>query len=310
MVSGGGRCGWCISYAAPRQRDLEAASAFFAAELARPHMSVAPDRIPKMRPIWKGAVSFGLVTIPVGLYTATEDKRPKFRRLRASDHSLVKNKLVAEADGKDVAWDEIVSGYEFEKGRYVVFSAEDKAAATPSGGAKLVDVIQFVDQSEIDPIYYKSAYYLAPESTGVKAYEILRKALIEKGRVGICKLAIRDREHLATLRADDNVLILETMRWPDEIRAATFEELETELEIRDEELKMAELIIDNLTSVFDPEAWTDQSREAIQELAQKKIDGEEIVAPEVAEPTKVVDLLDALKASVEATKSKRTKKAS
>ena len=257
-----------------------------------------------MRPIWKGAVSFGLVTIPVGLYTATDNKRPKFRRLRGSDHSLVKNKLVAEADGEEVAWEDIVSGYEFEKGRYVVFTPDERAAATPSGGAKLVDVVQFVDQAEIDPIYYKAAYYLAPESTGVKAYEILRSALVEKGRVGICKLTIRDREHLATLRADDNVLILETMRWPDEIREATFEELEGELDVRDEEVKMAEMIIDNLTSEFEPGDWVDRNREVIEEMAQKKIDGEEIVAPEVTEPTKVVDLLDALKASVEATKGK------
>ena len=169
-----------------------------------------------------------------------------------------------------MAWDELVSGSEFEQGRYVVFTPEERAAATSGGGAKLVDVVQFVDQTEIDPIYYKSAYYLAPESTGVKAYEILRMALVEKGRVGICKVAIRDREHLATLRADDQVLILETMRWPDEIREASFEELETDLEVRYEEVKMAEMIIDNLTSEFDPAAWTDHSREAIQELAQKR----------------------------------------
>ena len=261
-----------------------------------------------MRPIWKGAVSFGLVTIPVGLYSATDDKRPKFRRLRATDHSLVKNKLVAEADGEEVAWEEIVSGYEFEKGRYVVFTPEERSAAVTKGGAKLVDVVQFVDQAEIDPVYYKSAYYLAPESTGVKAYEILRTALLEKKRVGICKVAIRDREHLATLRADGQVLILETMRWPDEIREAAFEELESELEIRDEELQMAEMIIDNLTSAFDPSAWVDESRTIIHDLAQKKIDGEEIVAPDVVEPTKVIDLLDALKASVEATKGKAAQK--
>lgn len=248
-------------------------------------------------------MSFGLVTIPVGLYTATDDKRPKFRRLRGSDHSLVKNKLVAEADGSDVQWDELVSGYEFEKGRYVVFTPEERASANSQGGAKLVDVVQFVDQSEIDPVYYKSAYYLAPESTGVKAYEILRAALVEKDRVGICKVAIRDREHLATLRAADNVLILETMRWPDEIREAAFEELDEDLDVREEEVQMAEMIIDNLTGEFDPDAWVDESRQLIHDMAQKKIDGEEIVAPDVAEPTKVVDLLDALKASVEATKA-------
>ena len=156
------------------------------------------------------------------------------------------------------------------KGRYVVFTPEERSAAVTKGGAKLVDVVQFVDQAEIDPVYYKSAYYLAPESTGVKAYEILRTALLEKKRVGICKVAIRDREHLATLRADGQVLILETMRWPDEIREAAFEELESELEIRDEELQMAEMIIDNLTSAFDPSAWVDESRTIIHDLARRK----------------------------------------
>ena len=186
---------------------------------------------------------------------------------------------------------------------------EERAAATSGGGAKLVDVVQFVDQDEIDPIYYKSAYYLAPESTGVKAYEILRAALVEKNRIGICKVAIRDREHLATLRADDQVLILETMRWPDEIRESFHSRSSKPTSrCRDEEIKMAEMIIDNLTSEFDPSAWKDASRETIQELAQKKIDGEEIVAPDVVEPTKVVDLLEALKASVEATKARATEK--
>jgi DNA end-binding protein Ku len=139
----------------------------------------------------------------------------------------------------------------------------------------------------------------------VKAYRILLQALKDKDRVGLAKVAIRDKEHLASLRANGDVLVLETMFWPDEIRMPDFEDLGEDIEVREEEVKMAEMIIDNLTAEFDPASWIDASREAIEELARKKIEGEEIVAPEAPEPTKVVDLLDALKASVEATKSKR-----
>jgi DNA end-binding protein Ku len=258
-----------------------------------------------MRSIWKGAISFGLVTIPVGLYSATESRTPKFKMLRETDGSPIKYKRVAEADGEEVTWDEIVKGYEVEKGKYVIFTDEDLDAATARGGSKLVDVIQFVDASEIDPIYYNKSYYLGPEKTGVKAYQILLDALKNGRRVGICKVALRDKEYLSTLRAMDGVLVLETMFWPDEIRTAEFEELAETPEIRDEELQMAKMIIDNLTTEFDPSVWTDSSREAIQELARKKVEGEEIVAPDMPEPTKVVDLLEALKASVEATKAKR-----
>lgn len=196
-------------------------------------------------------------------------------------------------------------GYEVEKGRYVVFTDDELEAATARGGSKIVDVVQFVETKEIDPIFYRSSYYLVPEKTGLKAYRILLQALREKDRVGIAKFALREKEYLATLRADENVLILETMFWPDEIRAPAFEELETEIEVRKEEVKMAEMIIDNLTSPFDADAYQDPTRGAIEELARKKIEGEEIVSPETPEPTKVLDLLEALKASVEATKERR-----
>lgn len=258
-----------------------------------------------MRSIWKGAISFGLVTIPVGLYSATENRTPKFKQLRESDNSAIKYKRVAETDGEEVEWGEIVKGYEFEKGRYVVFTDEELEIATAKGGNKLVDVVQFVDESEIDPIYYKSSYFLAPEKTGIKAYRILLDALSDGEKVGLCKVALREKEYLATLRAMGDVLVMETMFWPDEIRQAEFEILDEEVEIRKEEVKMAAMIIENMTAEFDPTEWVDQSREAIQELAQKKIDGEEIVAPDAPEPTKVVDLLEALKASVEATKERR-----
>lgn len=257
-----------------------------------------------MRSIWKGAVSFGLVTIPVALFSATEDRTPKFKMLRKDDGSPIKYKRVAEADGQEVVWDDIVKGFEIEKGTYVTFTDDELSAATQKGGTKLVDVVQFVEESEIDPVYYKSSYYLAPEKTGVKAYKLLLEALEDSHRVGIAKVALRDKEHLATLRRKDGVLVLETMHWPDEIRKPEFEELDQDVEVRAEEVKMAEMLIENLTRPFDEAEFVDTTRERIQELAQQKLEGKEIVVPSGEEPSKVVDLLDALKASVEATRSK------
>ena len=217
------------------------------------------------RAIWKGAINFGLVTIPVGLYTATDNKTPKFKQLRKTDHSPIRYKRVAEADGKEVEWDDIVKGYEFEKDRFVVFT-DDELDSTHQDGNKLVDVVQFVDESEIDPMFYKSAYYLAPEKTGIKAYKILEQALDDKGRVAIAKVSIREKQQLATLRAKDGVIVMETMYWPDELREAEFEELGAEVEIRPEEVKMAASLIDNLTRPFEAEDYVDSTREAIEDL--------------------------------------------
>ena len=255
-----------------------------------------------MRSIWSGAVSFGLVTIPVRLYPAAASRRPRFRQLRREDNSPIRYRKVAEADGAEVPRTEIVRGYEFDKGRYVVFTDEEIEAAGYQGGPRIVDVVEFVDAAEIDPIYYRSSYYLEPDSTGEKAYTILRQALAEKNRIGIAKVAIRARVHLAALRARDDVLVLETMYWPDEVRSADFENLDGDSDVRANEVAMAEMLIENLTNTFNPARWTDPTRERIEELARQKIEGEEIVAPETAEPTRVIDLLEALKASVEATK--------
>lgn len=258
--------------------------------------------ISRMRPIWSGAVSFGLVTIPVRLYRATTSRRPRFRQLRRADHSRIRYRKVAEADGQEVPSEDIVRGFEVDKGRYVVFTDEEIEGAGYQGGPRIVDVIEFVDAVEIDPIYYRTSYYVEPESTGQKAYTILRQALAEKNRIGIAKVAIRARVHLAALRALDDVLVLETMYWPDEVRQVGFETLNGELDVRENEVAMAEMLIENLTGEFDPAAWKDATRERIEELARRKIEGEEIVVPHTPEPTRVVDLLEALKASVEATR--------
>jgi DNA end-binding protein Ku len=244
------------------------------------------------------------VTIPVGLYSATEDKRPKFKQLRGSDHSPIRYRRVAETDGKEVEFGDIVKGYEIDKGRYVVFTPEELAGIAGRGSGGVVNVMSFVDEASIDPIYYRSSYYLAPEQTGIKAYQILVSALEDKGMVGIARAAIREREYLATLRADEGVLVLETMYWPDEIREPQFETLEEQVEVSAEEVGMAAMIIDNLAGTFDPSAYNDESREAVQAAAQRKVDGHEIVAPDSPQPTGVVDLMEALRASVEATKAK------
>lgn len=258
-----------------------------------------------MRSLWRGAISFGLVTIPVGMYAATEDKTPRFKQLRRDDGSPIRYRRVAEADGKEVPWDDIAKGYEVEKGQYVIFTDDELDTAMSAKGSKLVDVVQFVDAAEIDPILYKSSYYLAPEKTGVKAYRILGSVLEGSDKVALCKVVIRTREQMAVLRVVDEVLVLETMHWPDEIRQPEFEVLETDVEVRPEEVAVAEMLVENLTKPFDADEWQDASRERVEELARMKVEGEEIVAASAPEPTKVVDLLEALKASVEATKAAR-----
>ncbi len=254
-----------------------------------------------MRSIWKGAVSFGLVTIPISVFSATEDRSPRFRQLRKGDHSPVRYKRVAEVDGQEVGWEDIERGYEVENGAYVVFTDEELAAATPEGG-RLIDVVQFVDAAEIDPIFYKSSYYLGPEKTGVKAYRILLEALASKERVGIASVTFRDKRHLAVIRPREDVLVLETMHWPDEVRTPDLEQIGTPVDVRPDELQMAEMLVENLTKPFDAAAFTDTTRLKIEELARRKLEGEEIIAPSGPEPAKVVDLLEALKASVDATK--------
>jgi DNA end-binding protein Ku len=193
------------------------------------------------------------------MYTATDNKTPKFKQLRKTDHSPIRYKRVAEADGEEVQWDEIVKGYEFEKDRFVVFTDEELSAANPEGD-KLVDVIQFVDEDEIDPMMYQKSYYLAPEKTGIKAYRILKEALDNKGRVGIAKVSIREKQQLATIRVKDDVIVMETMFWPDEIRDAEFDELGANVEVRPEEVEMAASIIDNLTRPFDGEQYVDKAQ--------------------------------------------------
>jgi len=260
-----------------------------------------------MRPLWKGAVSFGLISIPVRLYPAVQEKGLKFHLLHAEDGGRIRYQRVCSLCGEEVTWDDIVKGYEFEKDRYVQFTDEELAAVEVDS-IRAIDVVTFVPLEQIDPIYFNKTYYVAPEPTGLKAYRLLAEALEAEGQVGVAKLALRDKEHLATVRVSDNLLVLETMHWPDEIREPAFEELDKRIEVRDTEVKMARQLIQQLSDDFKPEAFRDEYRERLEQLAEQKIAGQEITvapAPE-EEPATVVDLMEALKASVDEAKKKRS----
>jgi DNA end-binding protein Ku len=258
-----------------------------------------------MRTMWKGAISFGLVSIPVRVFPATEEKSVRFNQLHAKDHGRIKYQRTCAKCGEEVPYQDIVRGYEYEKDRYVVLE-EEELDSVPVQSSRLIDIDQFVDISEIDPIYFQKSYYLVPEEAGVKAYALLREALTENSMVGVAKVAFREKEHLASIRVHENIIVLETMYWPDEIRKAAFEELDKDVKIRPQEVQMARSLIENLTAEWDPDKYTDEYRQALLELIEKKVAGEEIeyVAPPEEAP-KVVDLMDALRASVEATKKEK-----
>ncbi len=253
------------------------------------------------RAMWKGAISFGLVTIPVSVYPATEEKTLRFNQLHDDDGGRIRMKRVCSIDGEEVGYEHIVKGYEYEKDRYVILSDED-FEAIPVESSRAIDIQQFVELEEIDPMQYKKSYYLVPEETGAKAYALLREALNRSGKVGIAKVSFRDKEHLAALRFRDEAFVLETMYWPDEIREADFGGVDVSAKARPNELEMAQTLIDNLTADWDPTEFKDDYREALLRTVEAKINGEEIEVVE-AEPTaKVVDLMEALKASVAAAK--------
>lgn len=252
------------------------------------------------RAIWKGAISFGLVTIPIRVHTAVEEKSFKFNQLHSKDQGRIKYKRTCSVDGEEVPFDEIVRGYEYEKDHYVVLTDEDIDRGLSN--VRTIDILKFVDSNEIDPIYWQRSYYLAPDGTpGLKAYKLLSKALKDDDRVAVAKVAFRDKEHLATLRVRDGVFVLETMYWPDEIRDSEFEELDEDVKIAPQELQMAKSLIDNMTGEFDPDEFKDEYREKLEALVAKKVEGEEIAVVEETGTAKVLDLIEALKASVEAT---------
>jgi DNA end-binding protein Ku len=241
----------------------------------------------------------------VSVYPATEEKTLRFNQLHDEDGGRIRMKRVCSIDGEEVGYEHIVKGYEYEKDRYVILTDND-FDAIPVESSRAIDIVQFVDLDEIDPMLYKKSYYLVPEETGAKAYALLREALNTAGKVGVAKVSFRDKEHLAALRFRDDAFVLETMFWPDEIRQADFGGIDVTAKVRSNELEMAQTLIENLTADWDPTEFTDEYRESLLRVVEAKINGEEIEVVEAEPAAKVVDLMEALKASVAAAK-KQTK---
>ncbi len=260
-----------------------------------------------MRNLWKGAISFGLVHVPVKLYSATERKDIKFNYLHEECKTPVRYEKVCPTCDREISVDEIVKGYEYEKGKYVILKDED-FENIPLETTKSVEIINFVDLKEIDPVYFDKSYYLAPGDGGQKAYELLKKAMEDSKKVALAKVVIRSKESLAALRVHQNVIVMETMFYPDEIRGTQLmPEINYKVQINENEIKMATSLIESLTEPFNPERYHNEYRQALTDLIEAKITGEEIeVAPRV-EPGKVVDLMDALKASIELAKKEKDK---
>jgi DNA end-binding protein Ku len=263
-----------------------------------------------MRAIWKGAVSFGLVSIAVKLYSATEEKDIRFHQVHRTDGGRIKYQRTCSIDGEVVSYDDIAKGYDIGGGEMVILTDED-FADLPLTTSRAIDVLEFVPADQIDPILFAKAYYLEPEGQAAKPYVLLRDALQDADRVAIVKIALRQREQLATLRVHEGVLVLNTMLWPDEVRRPEFGFLDEDIETRPAELAMASSLIDSMAGSFKPDEFTDNYRAALQEVIDAKVEGREIVQPEEAEeaPAAAIDLMAALKASVERAKKARGEEA-
>ena len=262
-----------------------------------------------MQTVWKGTISFGLVSIPVKLVSATQEKDISFRQVRLSDGSRVRYRRVAESDGEEVAYADIAKGYELPDGGMVVLT-DDDMASLPVASSKAVDVLQFVDAGEIDPAAYSRAYYAMPTGDA-KPYVLLRDALASSGRVAVVKMAMRSRERLAILRPAGDALVVQTMLWPDEVRSPELPAEVADVEPRQQEMAMAASFIDAMSGDWAPQDYTDEYREAIEELVASKVEGREIVMPPAADgdEAEVVDLMDALRQSVDAANKRREKSA-
>jgi DNA end-binding protein Ku len=264
------------------------------------------------RAIWSGAISFGLVNVPVKLYSATSPKTVRFHQLSGKTGARIRQKRVDPTTDEEVAYEDIVKGYELSPDRYVRIEPEE-LDALDAKATKTVDVEEFVDQSEIDPIYYDHSYYLAPTAGGAKAYRLLLDAMRESGKVGIGRVVLRSKQQLCALRPTGEVLTLTTMLWGDEILPPDrMDELEsvTEAEASPRELQMAEQLIDSLSGSFEPDKFHDEYRERVLDLIERKAAGEEIaVQPQAEEPTPAPDLMAALEASLAAVQPGDGKKA-
>jgi DNA end-binding protein Ku len=252
-----------------------------------------------MRPIWKGAISFGMVTIPVKLYTATESKDIRFRMLCPKHEAPIEEKRFCTEGGEELAYQELVRGFEISKGDFVILDPGEIDEAKPESSTT-IDIGDFVEATEIDPVYFEKSYFLEPTDVGAKPFSLLKRALEETERVALARVTIRTRERLATLRAYDDTLMLETMFWPDEIRSTGALDLPegNETKVRAKELQMARSLVESLADRFRPESYSDAYRTALEELIEQKMRGEKRNARRRKPEPKVIDLMEALQASV------------
>jgi DNA end-binding protein Ku len=261
------------------------------------------------RAIWSGAISFGLVSIPVKLYAATTSQTVRFHQIDADTGARVRQQRVSEADGSVVPYDRIVKGYELASGQHVVITDDELSSLDPQA-SRTIDLLEFVDQASIDPLYYESAYYLGPDPATVKPYALLLEAMGGADKVGIARFVMRGREHLCALRPDDGALVLSTMRYADEVRStndiAELDDLAA-ITLSDGELAMAGQLIASLDAEFDPERYHDTYRQKVLEMIEAKQRGDDalVTPPEPAETSTVVDLMAALEASVAEAKAAR-----
>jgi len=261
-----------------------------------------------VRAIWKGAVSFGLVNVPVRLFAATQEHDIRFHQVHREDGGRIRMKRTCSIDGEEVPYDQIAKGYESPDGRLVVLTDEDFADLPLTTGRE-IEVVEFVPVEQVDPILYGRTYYLEPEARAAKPYVLLREALEATQRLAVVKVAMRQRESLAVLRVRDRVIVLQTLLWPDEVRAAEFDILDNDVELRPQELVMAQSLIESLATDFDPDAFEDEYAKALSDLVDAKLEGAPLAPAaevETAASTEVVDLLTALQRSVERARAGRS----
>jgi DNA end-binding protein Ku len=258
------------------------------------------------RPIWSGAISFGLVNVPVRLFSATRSKDVRFHQLHAKDGVRIRQKRVCPADGEEVPYDDIVKGYEISPGEYVTISAEELESVAPEA-TKAIDIEEFVDLDQIDPMFYENSYYLVPDKGAAKAYALLRTAMQESGKVAIGRVVLRTKQYLAAIRPSGDALTLSTMLFADEVvPVSDLEGLPAGAEAAAREVAMARQLVESLATDFDPGRFRDEYRERVLNLIEQKAEGKAIVSqPEVREPTGVVDLMAALEASLAEAKSRK-----
>ena len=259
-----------------------------------------------MRAIWKGAVSFGLVNVPVRLFSATQEHDIRFHQVHRADGGRIRMRRICSVDGEEVSYDQLAKGYEAEDGRLVVLTEEDFESLPLASGHE-IDVVEFVPTEQVDPIMLGRTYYLEPENRAAKPYALLREALTGTDRVAVVKVALRQRESLAVLRVRDKVIVLQTLLWPDEVRAPEFPVLEEDVELRPQELRMAESLVESMAADFEPDDYSDRYATAVRDLVEAKLEGAAPAPVDTsqAEASEVVDLLSALQASVDRARASR-----